>query len=69
MQVKRSKDLVSGVKLRPISLEVWERDPKMVRISVPNRFSTGRGTSSIELTKKEARRVASAILEMSKLME
>lgn len=54
MQVKRSKDLVSGVKLRPISLEVWDRDPKMVRISVPNRFSAGRGTSSIELTKKRS---------------
>lgn len=70
MKVKRSKDFVSGAKLKPITIEPHYLEPKRVlRVEVPNRFMYGTGSSSIAITKKEARRLASALLEFTKTLE
>lgn len=70
MEVKRSKDLISGAKLNPIIIQPYYVDPKNVlEIKVPRRFASGRGYSSIEITKKEARRLASALLKYTESMK
>ena len=70
MKVKRSKDLISGAKLEPMTIEPYYVDPKnIIQIKVPNRYSYGRGYSSVAITKKEARRLASALLEFTKSLE
>lgn len=70
MKVKRSKDLISGAKLEPITIDPYYVDPKnVIQVRVPNRYSCGRAYVSMVITKKEARRLASALLEYTKSME
>lgn len=70
MKVKRSKDVVSGVKLKPMTIESYYIDPKnYLQVKVPNRFNYGGGSSSIAISKKEARRLASALLKYTESMK
>lgn len=70
MKVKRSKDLVGGVKLEPITISSFYLDPEgSLEVKVPNRYAGGRGYSSMAFTKKEARRLASALLKYTESMK
>lgn len=66
MRVKRSKS-PSGKKPIAMDIEPYWKDISLIQIRVPN--SGWNGYSSIEITKKEARRLASALLEYTKSME
>lgn len=50
-----------------MDIEPYWKDISLIQIRVPN--SGWNGYSSIEITKKEARRLASALLEYTKSME
>lgn len=63
MKVKRSKNLKSGGRPDPISIQNWNG---LVEVSVPNIWG---GRNSLEFTKKEARRLASALLKYTESMK
>lgn len=61
---------MSGAKLKPMTIEPYYVDPKnYLQVKVPNRFNYGSGSSTIAISKKEAKRLASALLEFTKSME
>jgi len=63
MRVKGSKDQISGKQLKPIELTTYKG---LVRIIVPSIWG---GWNSVDLTRKEVRRLASALLKFDKTLE
>lgn len=63
MRVKRSKDLESGKKPDPMIIDLYRGK---IEVRAPNKFN---GYGHLLLTKKEARRLASALLKYTESMK
>jgi hypothetical protein len=61
VRLKRSKHPITGKRLGAMSIAPHWKTPELFEVKVPAEW----GSNSIVITKKEARRLASALLKLS----